>query len=170
MRKCSLRMSRATQRKTTQRTARKSAAAPEPAEKVSTGEILAGVDAKKIAALRERLLEWFHKYQRDLPWRRNKDPYRIWLSEIMLQQTRVAAVIPFYERFLEHFPTIAALASAPESEVLRLWAGLGYYSRARNLQRAAQEIVAKHEQQRQPEAGEAEERHDRQKAEQGARP
>ena len=137
-------MSRATQRKTTQRTARKSAAAPEPAEKISTGEILAGVDAKKIAALRERLLEWFHKYQRDLPWRRNKDPYRIWLSEIMLQQTRVAAVIPFYERFLEHFPTIAALASAPESEVLRLWAGLGYYSRARNLQRAAQEIVAKH--------------------------
>jgi A/G-specific adenine glycosylase len=137
-------MSRATQRKTTQRTARKSAAAPEPTEKVSTREILAGVDAKKIAALRERLLEWFHKYQRDLPWRRNKDPYRIWLSEIMLQQTRVAAVIPFYERFLEHFPTIAALASAPESEVLRLWAGLGYYSRARNLQRAAQEIVAKH--------------------------
>ncbi len=107
-------------------------------------EILAGVDAKKIAALRERLLEWFHKYQRDLPWRRNKDPYRIWLSEIMLQQTRVAAVIPFYERFLEHFPTIRALASAPDTEVLRLWAGLGYYSRARNLQRAAQEIVAKH--------------------------
>ncbi|MBV8515044.1 MAG: A/G-specific adenine glycosylase [Acidobacteria bacterium] len=89
-------------------------------------------------------MEWFHKYQRDLPWRRNKDPYRVWLSEIMLQQTRVAAVIPFYERFLKHFPTIAALAAAPEAEVLRLWAGLGYYSRARNLQRAAQEIVAKH--------------------------
>jgi A/G-specific adenine glycosylase len=107
-------------------------------------EILAGVDAHKLPALRERLREWFHKFQRDLPWRRNKDPYRIWLSEIMLQQTRVAAVIPFYDRFLEHFPTIRALASAPEAEVLRLWAGLGYYSRARNLQSAAREIVAKH--------------------------
>jgi A/G-specific adenine glycosylase len=106
--------------------------------------ILAGISSKEVVALRERLLEWFHKYQRDLPWRRNKDPYRIWLSEIMLQQTRVAAVIPFYERFLEHFPTIRALAAAPETEVLRLWAGLGYYSRARNLQRAAKEIVEKH--------------------------
>jgi A/G-specific adenine glycosylase len=106
--------------------------------------ILADVNARQIAALREHLLEWFHKFQRDLPWRRNKDPYRIWLSEIMLQQTRVAAVIPFYERFLEHFPTIRALAAAPEAEVLRLWAGLGYYSRARNLQSAAKEIVAKH--------------------------
>src|SRR5579862_5396861 len=112
--------------------------------KTVADEIFDGLNAHKIAELRERLLEWFHKYQRDLPWRRNKDPYRIWLSEIMLQQTRVAAVIPFYERFLEHFPTIAALAAAPEAEVLRLWAGLGYYSRARNLQRAAQEIVAKH--------------------------
>ncbi|HEY2821008.1 MAG TPA: A/G-specific adenine glycosylase [Candidatus Acidoferrum sp.] len=108
------------------------------------GEILGDIDAQQIAALRVRLLAWFHKFQRDLPWRRNKDPYRIWLSEIMLQQTRVAAVIPFYERFLEHFPTIRALAAAPEAEVLRLWAGLGYYSRARNLQRAAQEIVEKH--------------------------
>jgi A/G-specific adenine glycosylase len=113
-------------------------------EKNVADGILDGLNAHRIAELRDRLLEWFHKYQRDLPWRRNKDPYRIWLSEIMLQQTRVAAVIPFYERFLEHFPTIAALAAAPETEVLRLWAGLGYYSRARNLQRAAQEIVAKH--------------------------
>src|SRR5580704_17398620 len=112
--------------------------------KHGTDEILAGVETGRLAALRERLLERFHKYQRDLPWRRNKDPYRIWLSEIMLQQTRVAAVIPFYERFLEHFPTITALAAAPEAEVLRLWAGLGYYSRARNLQAAAKEIVAKH--------------------------
>ncbi|HSY78488.1 MAG TPA: A/G-specific adenine glycosylase [Verrucomicrobiae bacterium] len=102
------------------------------------------MSAHEIVALRDRLLEWFHKFQRDLPWRRNKDPYRIWLSEIMLQQTRVAAVIPFYERFLENFPTITALAAAPEAEVLRLWAGLGYYSRARNLQSAAKEIVAKH--------------------------
>src|ERR1700730_13528266 len=98
----------------------------------------------ELAAFRKQLLGWFRQYQRDLPWRRNKDPYRIWLSEIMLQQTRVAAVIPFYERFLENFPTITALAAAPEAEVLRLWAGLGYYSRARNLQSAAKEIVAKH--------------------------
>jgi A/G-specific adenine glycosylase len=138
-------MPRATQRKTARATnAHKSDSASRPKSEIPAGEILAGVDAKKIAAVRERLLEWFHKYQRDLPWRRNKDPYRIWLSEIMLQQTRVAAVIPFYERFLEHFPTIRALAAAPEAEVLRLWAGLGYYSRARNLQSAAQEIVAKH--------------------------
>ncbi len=99
---------------------------------------------EQIEDIRRNLLEWFHKFQRDLPWRRNKDPYRIWLSEIMLQQTRVAAVIPFYERFLENFPTIRALAAAPEAEVLRLWAGLGYYSRARNLQSAAKKIVAEH--------------------------
>jgi A/G-specific adenine glycosylase len=90
------------------------------------------------------LLAWFRQFQRDLPWRLNKDPYRIWLSEIMLQQTRVAAVIPYYERFLEQFPDVRALAEAPEEEVLRLWSGLGYYSRARNLQSAAKEIVAKH--------------------------
>src|ERR1700739_319484 len=98
----------------------------------------------QMEAIQHDLLEWFREHQRVLPWRRNKDPYRIWLSEIMLQQTRVTAVIPFYERFLEHFPTIRALAAAPEAEVLRLWAGLGYYSRARNLQRAAKEIVEKH--------------------------
>jgi len=79
-----------------------------------------------------------------LPWRRDKDAYRVWLSAIMLQQTRVAAVIPYYERFLARFPTVEALAEAPTDEVLRLWSGLGYYSRARNLQRAAQQIVAKH--------------------------
>src|ERR1700719_3347330 len=98
----------------------------------------------ELAAFRKQLLGWFRQYQRDLPWRRTKDPYRIWLSEIMLQQTRVAAVIPYYERFLQRFPDIHALATAPQEEVLRLWSGLGYYSRARNLQRAAQEIVAKH--------------------------
>jgi A/G-specific adenine glycosylase len=137
-------MPRATQREAVRTTTRKRAAAPQLKSEVRVGEILDGIDAKEIAALRGRLLEWFHKYQRDLPWRRNKDPYRIWLSEIMLQQTRVAAVIPFYERFLEHFPTIRALAAAPETEVLRLWAGLGYYSRARNLQSAAKKIVAEH--------------------------
>ena len=97
-----------------------------------------------LSRFRKNLLGWFAEFQRDLPWRRTRDPYRIWLSEIMLQQTRVAAAIPYYERFLECFPNVEALARAPLEEVLRLWAGLGYYSRARNLQKAAQEIVAKH--------------------------
>ncbi|MGA2811010.1 MAG: A/G-specific adenine glycosylase [Candidatus Acidiferrum sp.] len=98
----------------------------------------------ELRALRKNLPDWFRAYRRELPWRLNKDPYRIWLSEIMLQQTRVAAVIPYFERFLSRFPTIAALAEAPAEEVLRLWSGLGYYSRARNLQGAAQQIVARH--------------------------
>ncbi len=99
---------------------------------------------RSLASFRKNLLVWFAQYQRDLPWRRDKDPYRIWLSEIMLQQTRVAAAIPYYERFLERFPNVAALAEAPEEDVLRLWSGLGYYSRARNLQKAARQIVAEH--------------------------
>jgi A/G-specific adenine glycosylase len=99
---------------------------------------------RDLGTFRRQLLAWFRQYQRDLPWRRTNDPYRIWLSEIMLQQTRVTAVIPYYERFIERFPDIHALAAAPQEEVLRLWSGLGYYSRARNLHRAAQEIVAKH--------------------------
>lgn len=102
------------------------------------------IDAREAAALRRSLLAWFRKFRRDLPWRRTRDPYRIWISEIMLQQTRVAAVIPYYQRFLERFPDVRALAEAPEDDVLRLWSGLGYYSRARNLQAAAREIVAKH--------------------------
>jgi A/G-specific adenine glycosylase len=93
---------------------------------------------------RKALLDWFHTCRRDLPWRKNRDPYHIWISEIMLQQTRVAAVIPYYERFLAQFPDIKSLAEAPQEDVLRLWSGLGYYSRARNLQKAAQQIVAKH--------------------------
>jgi len=97
---------------------------------------------KKI--FRRRLLSWFSRHKRDLPWRRTKDPYRIWLSEIMLQQTRVAAVIPYYERFTAKFPTVQALARAKTETVLGHWAGLGYYSRARNLQRAAKEIVTRH--------------------------
>jgi len=99
---------------------------------------------RELAIFRKQLLRWFRQFQRDLPWRRTKDPYRIWLSEIMLQQTRVAAAIPYYERFLQRFPDVHSLASAPQEEVLRLWSGLGYYSRARNLQKAAQQIVAKH--------------------------
>ena len=84
------------------------------------------------------LVAWYVRGHRDLPWRRTRDPYRIWVSEIMLQQTRAQAVTPYYERFLERFPTIEALASASENDVLALWSGLGYYSRARNLRRAAQ--------------------------------
>jgi len=97
-----------------------------------------------LCRFRKKLLSWFAEFQRDLPWRRTKGPYRIWLSEIMLQQTRVAAAIPYYERFLQRFPDVEALAEAPEEEVLRHWAGLGYYSRARNLQKAARQIVAEH--------------------------
>src|SRR5260221_672155 len=97
-----------------------------------------------LSRFRNNLLAWFAQFQRELPWRQTRAPYRIWLSEIMLQQTRVAAAIPYYERFLERFPNVESLAAAPEEDVLRLWSGLGYYSRARNLQIAAQLIVAKH--------------------------
>ncbi len=93
--------------------------------------------------LRARLLEWYHAGHRDLPWRHTRDPYRIWLSETMLQQTRVDTVIPYYDKFLKQFPTVDHLAAAPEEEVLGLWAGLGYYSRARNLHRAAQAVMEK---------------------------
>jgi A/G-specific adenine glycosylase len=102
------------------------------------------VEKKELASFRANLLAWFREFQRDLPWRRTRDPYRIWLSEIMLQQTRVAAVVPYFEKFLERFPDVRSLAEAPQEEVLRLWSGLGYYTRARNLQRAAQIIVVKH--------------------------
>ena len=93
------------------------------------------------AAIRRRVARWYIRNQRDLPWRRTRDPYAIWISEIMLQQTRVAAVVPYYERFLARFPDAASLAQASEAEVLALWSGLGYYSRARNLQRAARQIA-----------------------------
>lgn len=92
-------------------------------------------------AIRERLLRWYDANCRKLPWRDSRDPYHIWLSEIMLQQTRVAAVVGYYQRFLEAFPTVQSLARAPQEKVLRLWAGLGYYSRARNLHAAAREIT-----------------------------
>ena len=88
----------------------------------------------------KRLEAWYLAQKRDLPWRRNRDPYLIWVSEIMLQQTTVSAVIPYYERFLEKFPTIDRLANAQTKDVLRLWAGLGYYSRAKNLLEAAKII------------------------------
>ena len=91
---------------------------------------------------RRRLRDWYRRERRDLPWRRTADPYRIWLSEIMLQQTRVAAAIPYYERFLARFPDVAALAAASEQDVLACWSGLGYYSRARSLHRAARLVAA----------------------------
>jgi len=87
------------------------------------------------------LTGWYQTAARDLPWRRTKDPYRIWLSEIMLQQTRVEAVIPYYERFLEALPDIPALSAAPEEQLHKLWEGLGYYSRVRNLQKAAKQVM-----------------------------
>ncbi|HCR16270.1 MAG TPA: A/G-specific adenine glycosylase [Candidatus Latescibacteria bacterium] len=90
--------------------------------------------------IKSRLLTWFHQAARDLPWRRTTDPYKILLSEFMLQQTQVDTVIPYYHKFLEEFPTILDLAKATQSSVLRAWEGLGYYARARNLHRAAQEI------------------------------
>jgi A/G-specific adenine glycosylase len=97
--------------------------------------------ALDLSWIRRKLLQWYRKHKRDLPWRRTADPYRIWISEVMLQQTRVAAVIPYYERFLSLFPDASALASAAEQDLLAAWAGLGYYSRARNLQKAARVIV-----------------------------
>ena len=96
---------------------------------------------KILPALPEHLLPWYRANARDLPWRHTADPYRIWVSEIMLQQTRVAAVLGYYARFLEAFPTVEALAEADEERLLKLWEGLGYYSRARNLQKAARCIA-----------------------------
>ena len=98
-------------------------------------------DAEKIASFRRTLLNWYDNKKRDLPWRRTKNPYHIWISEIMLQQTQVVTVIPYYERFLDCFPTIESLANAPEEKILKAWEGLGYYSRVRNMQKAAQEIM-----------------------------
>ena len=99
-------------------------------------------DPAKIAALRVRLLEWYARHRRDLPWRQVSDPYSIWVSEIMLQQTRVAVVVDRYQKFMERFPTLIALALAPEQDVLALWSGLGYYRRARMLHKAAQFVAA----------------------------
>jgi A/G-specific adenine glycosylase len=97
------------------------------------------------AAFAPALIAWQQRHGRhDLPWQNTRDPYAVWLSEIMLQQTQVATVMPYYRRFLERFPTVAALAAATEDEVLALWSGLGYYSRGRNLHRAAGIIVAEH--------------------------
>jgi A/G-specific adenine glycosylase len=99
------------------------------------------------ARLSRRLLAWFDRNQRPLPWRADRDPYRIWVSEVMLQQTLVATVIPYFERFVSTFPGVAELAAADEQDVLRLWEGLGYYRRARDLHRAARQLVAEQDSQ-----------------------
>jgi A/G-specific adenine glycosylase len=103
------------------------------------------VRAPQVAAFQRQLLAWYRANKRALDWRETRDPYRIWISEIMLQQTRAAAVTPYYRRFLERFPTIGHLARAPLGLVLRYWSGLGYYSRSRNVHRAAKQIVARHQ-------------------------
>lgn len=119
---------------------------PSPYEKLQTlfaeGKILS--DKERLAFSYGPLLSWYRENKRLLPWRENKDAYRIWISEIMLQQTRVEAVKPYFFRFMEHFPTVEALANAPDEELLKCWEGLGYYSRARNLKKAAGIIVAEH--------------------------
>ncbi len=99
---------------------------------------------KEAAQFRRALASWYRKYGRDLPWRRTRDPYAIFISEVMLQQTQVATVIPYYERWLRRFPDIKTLAAAAESDVLHAWQGLGYYTRARNLRAAAMSIEKKH--------------------------
>jgi A/G-specific adenine glycosylase len=114
------------------------------------GKQKAWSESKEISSLKFALsvqgglLRWFSRQRRDLPWRRDREPYRIWVSEVMLQQTQVAAVIPYFERFVKKFPSIASLAAADEAEVLRLWEGLGYYRRARHLHQAAQAVMARH--------------------------
>src|ERR1700738_5274031 len=96
----------------------------------------------QVAILHDRLLAWYAACRRDLPWRKTRDPYAIWVSEIMLQQTRVETVLPYYARFLRELPTVHALAEASEDRVLALWSGLGYYRRARMLQQAARRVAA----------------------------
>ena len=98
----------------------------------------------KKKALTASLLEWYDRVQRDLPWRSDKEPYRIWVSEVMLQQTRVETVIPYYKRFMQRFPDMASLADASEEELLEAWQGLGYYSRARHLQQGVREVLSQY--------------------------
>ncbi|MEQ8848306.1 A/G-specific adenine glycosylase [Botrimarina sp.] len=116
--------------------------------RVASGEppapLPAPLPADYKSRLRRRLLAWYGRSARDLPWRRTRDPYRVWVSEVMLQQTQVDTVRPYFERFVEAFPTVADLAAADEEHVLRLWEGLGYYRRARSLHAAAKQVVAEH--------------------------
>jgi A/G-specific adenine glycosylase len=100
--------------------------------------------AANLAAIRRRLLSWYETHKRDLPWRRTSDPYAIWISETMLQQTQVATVVPYYKRFMRTFPNVRALDRAPLAKVLALWSGLGYYRRAENLKKTARILAARH--------------------------
>jgi A/G-specific adenine glycosylase len=100
----------------------------------------AKLQKREASGFRRKLLLWYDTNQRELPWRQDKDPYRVWLSEVMLQQTRVETVIPYYKRFLVSYPDLETLADAPQDDVLKLWEGLGYYSRARNFLQAVQEV------------------------------
>ncbi len=102
------------------------------------------LESGQIEAFRNALLTWYEAHGRDMPWRRSRDPYAVWISEIMLQQTRVDQVRPYYGRFMNRFPTVADLGEAPLEDVLKAWEGMGYYARARNLHRAARQIVEAH--------------------------
>jgi len=102
------------------------------------------MDEKTITAIRRYLLAWYRKNKRELPWRQTKDAYSIWVSEVMLQQTQVNTVLPYYRKFLNHFPDLKSLAKADLQSVLKIWEGMGYYARARNLHRAAKIIVKDH--------------------------
>src|SRR5450432_1812518 len=118
-------------------------ASPEEAPPGAGAVVCLSHNGSAIAEFRGSLLAWYGANARDLPWRRSRDPYAIWVSEIMLQQTRVAVVVERYQAFIQRFPTVVSLAAAPEQDVLALWSGLGYYRRARMLHKAAQ-FVAEH--------------------------
>ena len=111
------------------------------ARTTKTDDIVKALDAAWKTRLRRRMLTWFSRHARELPWRATRDLYHIWVSEVMLQQTQVVTVIDYFQRFVKRLPTVRALAAADESEVLRLWEGLGYYRRARHLHQAARVIV-----------------------------
>ena len=106
--------------------------------------MIAPSDTVSLREISATLIEWYGRHHRELPWRESRDPYRIWISEVILQQTRVVQGIDYYRRFIDRFPDPGSLAAAPEDEVLKLWQGLGYYSRARNLHAAARQIVRDH--------------------------
>ncbi|QQR90937.1 MAG: A/G-specific adenine glycosylase [Myxococcales bacterium] len=117
---------------------------PQTSSKLSISQPLALTDSFEHRKIRRALLTWYQKNKRDLPWRTSSDPYAIWVSEIMLQQTQVSTVIPYYERFMKRFPSLKSLASADEDEVLKHWSGLGYYRRARFLHRGVREVQARY--------------------------
>ncbi len=119
-----------------------SAASNSADTRLSSFAVSEAISDEVAVELRQQLLTWYAEQGRDLPWRRSRDPYAIWISEIMLQQTQVKTVIPYYERWLEKFPTVHDLAAAEQQTVLKLWEGLGYYARARNLHKAAQQVVS----------------------------